>query len=61
MFNMYYGCYEFTLEDQVADLPPCVLTSGGQKWQFQVSIVTAHICRLTCRSTSPLMTSSGQE
>ena len=52
---------EWALTDQVADLPPCVLTSGGQKWQFQVSIVTAHISRLTCRSTSLLMTSSGQE
>ena len=30
---------------------PCILTSSGQEWQFQVSIVTAHISRLTCRST----------
>ena len=30
---------EFTLADQVADLPPPppVLTSSGQEWQFQVS------------------------
>ena len=27
---------EFTLADQVADLPPG-LTSSGQEWQFQVS------------------------
>ena len=27
---------EFTLADQMADLPP-VLTSSGQEWQFQAS------------------------
>ena len=41
---------EFTLADQVADVPP-ILTSSGQEWQFQVSIVTAHISRSTGRST----------
>ena len=50
---------EFTLADQVADVPP-ILTSSGQEWQFQVSIVTAHISRSTGRST-PILTSSGQE
>ena len=42
---------EFTLADQVADLLPLVLTSSGQEWHFQVSIVTAHISRSTGRST----------
>ena len=50
---------EFTLADQVADVPP-ILTSSGQEWQFQVSIVTAHISRSTGRST-PILTSSGTD
>ena len=35
----------------LADIPP--LTSSDHEWQFQVSIVTAHINRSTGRSTPP--------
>ena len=38
------------LEFTLADLPP-ILLSSGQEWQFQVSIVTAHISRSTGSST----------
>ena len=33
--------------DQLADVPPAVEASNGQKWQFQIAIVTGHIGRLT--------------
>ena len=42
---------EFILADQLVDLPPQVEASSGQEWQFQISIVTAHIGRSTGRST----------
>ena len=48
---------ELILADQLADLPP-VLASGGQEWQFHISIVRAQIGR----STPPLVVPcSGQE
>ena len=50
---------EFTLADQVADLP-LILTSSGQEWQFQVSIVTPHRSRLTGRSIPCILTSGVQ-
>ena len=40
------------LVDQLANLSP-VEASSGQEWQFQISIVKAHIGRSTGRSKPP--------
>ena len=50
---------ELILADQLADLP-LVEASSGQKWQFLISIVRAHIGRSTGRPT-PGEASSGQK
>ena len=44
---------ECILADQMADLPPPVLASSGQEWQFHIATVRAHIGRLSGRSTLP--------
>ena len=36
-------CKEFILADQLADLPPQVLASCGQEWQFYISTVKEFI------------------
>ena len=41
---------ELILADQMADLPP-VLVSSGQEWQFHICTVRAHIGRSIGRST----------
>ena len=45
---------ELILVHQLADLPPQVLASSGQEWQFHISTVRGHIGRSMGRSTPPL-------
>ena len=42
---------EFILADQLADLPPWVVASSGQEWQFHFSPLRAHFGRSSGRST----------
>ena len=49
--NMKFLLLELILTDQLADLLPPVVASGGLEWQFHISTVRAHIGRSTGRST----------
>ena len=53
------------MADLLAGLPPPVLASSGQEWQFHISTVRAHIGRSsgrsTGRSTPTVLASSVQE
>ena len=44
-----------------ADLPPQVLASSGQEWQFHIATVRAHIGRSSGRFIPLVVASSGQE
>ena len=42
---------ELILADQLADLPPSVVASSGQEWQYEISTVRAHSGRSNGRYT----------
>ena len=49
------------MADQVADLPPTIVTSSGEEWQFHISTVRAHNGRSSGRSMPAVVASSGEE
>ena len=49
------------LADQLADLPPPVLASSGQEWQYDISTVRTHTGRSTGTSTPPPRVASGSQ
>ena len=53
--NMRFLLLELILADHLADLSPLVEASSGQEWQYEISIVSAHLVRSPCRYISPFL------